>query len=171
MISFEHGSVALVASADLINRVCFECSPDMVMDVIGCSYPNAVRESQPTLQHGLRQLNEYFRGTRQTFTLKFDNSTLTDFAKNVQLELLKVPYGTLITYGELATRAGVPGAARAVGRAMATNPFPLLVPCHRVVHADGTIGQYSAAYGAASKSWLITMERDIAGREQTRPLR
>ncbi len=86
------------------------------------------------------------------------NDSLTPFARKVQRELLKVPYGSVISYGELAAKAGSPRAARAVGGVMSSNPFPLIVPCHRVVNADGRIGHYSAAHGSKTKAWLLELE-------------
>ncbi|MGW8312358.1 MAG: methylated-DNA--[protein]-cysteine S-methyltransferase [Desulfuromonadales bacterium] len=121
--------------------------------------------------NGLEQLADYFRGVRQYFTLPLDTGWLPDFSRKVLRELTTVPYGTLVSYGELATRVGSPGAARAVGRVMSSNPCPLLVPCHRVVYADGRIGQYSAADGSVTKSWLINFERNVSGQEaRTKPV-
>ncbi|MBN2332514.1 MAG: MGMT family protein [Deltaproteobacteria bacterium] len=72
------------------------------------------------------------------------------------IHLLTVPRGTVITYGTLATMAGYPGAARAVGRVMAANPFPLFYPCHRVIRADGQVGQYGG--GTVLKQSLLAKE-------------
>lgn len=162
MLSFEHGTVALVARDDCLSRICFESSPDIVPALIKRFYPQAKRSSQPLIQEGLKQLTEYFLGERRIFTMQLGNDSLSAFACKVQQALLKVPYGSLVTYGELAAMAGSPGAARAVGRVMSSNPYPLIVPCHRVVNADGSIGQYSAAHGSRTKAWLIDFERGIA---------
>lgn len=82
----------------------------------------------------------------------------TDFQFKVYLALLKVKPGKTITYSELAKKAGFPGAARAVGTALAKNPFPIVVPCHRVIKADGSLGNYSAG-GPEVKRYLIERER------------
>ena len=163
MLSFEHGTVALVAREDRLIRVCFECSPDDVSVLIERLYPQEKRSSQALLQDGLKQLTEYFLGKRHSFTLQIDNDSLSAFACKVQQALIKVPYGSVVTYGELAAMADSPKAARAVGRVMSSNPFPLLVPCHRVINADGSVGQYSAAHGSKTKAWLIDFERGLAG--------
>ena len=81
------------------------------------------------------------------------------FSRRVWEVLRRVPRGTTVTYGELARRAGVPGAARAVGTAMARNPLPLFVPCHRVVPASGGLGAYSGGRGPETKAWLLALER------------
>jgi len=79
------------------------------------------------------------------------------FPAAVYRALWGVPAGERLTYGDLARRAGHPGAARAVGRAMAANPWPLVVPCHRVVPAAGGIGNYAG--GAARKAWMLAVEQ------------
>ena len=87
-----------------------------------------------------------------------DLSRAPAFARRVYLALRQVDPGKVVTYGELARRAGSPGAARAVGRAMAANPLPLLVPCHRVVAANGGLGGFSASGGPALKARLLSIE-------------
>lgn len=80
------------------------------------------------------------------------------FHRKVYKALCKVPAGQTITYAELAKRAGSPGAARAVGTAMAKNPFPVIIPCHRVVAGNGKLGGYSGRGGVATKRQLLEME-------------
>ncbi len=87
-----------------------------------------------------RELAEYAAGRRRTFTVALDLDALPPFQRVVARALRQVPFGETVTYGELARRAGRPGGARAVGQAMARNPVPLLVPCHRVVAARGLGG-------------------------------
>jgi methylated-DNA-[protein]-cysteine S-methyltransferase len=163
MVSFERGTVAIVANENSLIRVCFERSPDDALIVVGSLYPEATQSSAPLLNESLKQLTEYFLGQRRLFTLPLSNSSLSPFAVTVQRSLLKVPYGEIVTYSELAINAGSPKAARAVGSVMAKNPFPLIVPCHRVVKADGSFGQYSAAHGSTTKAWLIDFERSLVG--------
>jgi methylated-DNA-[protein]-cysteine S-methyltransferase len=79
-----------------------------------------------------------------------------DFYSKVWKELVKVPFGKTISYGELAARAGSPRAARAVGSAMANNPIPILVPCHRVITSDGKLGGFGG--GLDMKRWLLRHE-------------
>jgi methylated-DNA-[protein]-cysteine S-methyltransferase len=103
-----------------------------------------------------RQLSEYFSGKRKTFDLPLAPEG-TEFQKRIWAELTLIPYGETISYAELAKRAGRTGAARAVGRANATNPIAIVVPCHRVIGADGSLTGY--AYGVEVKRSLLDFER------------
>jgi methylated-DNA-[protein]-cysteine S-methyltransferase len=103
-----------------------------------------------------RQTAEYFAGTRQVFDLPLAPQGST-FQHQVWAELRRIAYGETITYAELARRIGHPGAARAVGRANATNPIALVIPCHRVIGANGNLTGY--AYGTKLKEQLLNWER------------
>lgn len=163
MLVFEQGAIAVVARDKRVCRVCYECTPEDAAAAVARHYPEARKTAQPYIQQALEQLAEYFRGKRREFDVPLENGALSDFARKVQQALSEVPYGAVVTYGELAARVGSPRAARAVGRVMSSNPFPLLVPCHRVVNADGSLGQYSAAHGTDSKAWLIDFEHELVG--------
>lgn len=102
-----------------------------------------------------RQLEEYFAGSRQNFDLPLDPSG-TDFQRRVWRALLDIPYGTAISYRELARRADCPRGYQAVGQANGRNPLPILIPCHRVIGADGTLGGYSG--GLDRKRFLLDLE-------------
>jgi len=106
-----------------------------------------------------RQLGEFFAGKRKTFDLPLAPEG-SDFQKQVWAELVRIPYGETISYAELAKRMGRDGAARAVGRANATNPIAIVVPCHRVIGADGSLTGY--AYGVELKRSLLDFERGQA---------
>ena len=106
-----------------------------------------------------QQLDEFFAGKRTTFDLPMAPAG-TDFQKRVWAELTRIPYGETISYAELAKRVGSEGAARAVGRANATNPIAVVVPCHRVIGADGSLTGY--AYGVELKRSLLDFERGQA---------
>lgn len=109
------------------------------------------------LARARRQLEEYFAGRRRTFDLPL-RAQGTDFEQRVLRALAQIPYGTVATYGELATRAGSPGAARAIGRVMARNRIPIVLPCHRVVAASG-LG------GFAGAACLLDVKRALLERE------
>lgn len=102
------------------------------------------------------QLAEYFGGARTSFALPLDLRLSTGFRREVLEHLPEVAYGRTESYAEVAARAGRPRAVRAVGTACATNPVPLVVPCHRVVRSDGSIGAYAG--GAATKRTLLDLE-------------
>src|SRR5437764_13302337 len=104
------------------------------------------------------QIDEYFAGARVSFDFPLAAEG-TPFQKQVWAELVKVPFGETISYSELARRVGCPGAARAVGRANATNPIALIVPCHRVIGANGKLTGYAG--GLELKEKLLDFERSV----------
>ncbi|MGC9513031.1 MAG: methylated-DNA--[protein]-cysteine S-methyltransferase [Fidelibacterota bacterium] len=123
--------------------------------------PLPLYQTHPVLAWAEEELREYFAGHRKDFTFPFKLSG-TPFQQAIYQTLYKrVKYGHTVSYGDLASMAGYPGAARAVGSAMKNNPLPFIIPCHRVIKADGTPGQYGG--GAAMKQMLINMERVMNG--------
>jgi methylated-DNA-[protein]-cysteine S-methyltransferase len=106
------------------------------------------------------QLAEYFSGARRQFDLPLRPAG-TPFQQSVWNELLKIPFGTTITYAELARRIGQPAAARAVGHANGRNPISIIVPCHRVIGAGGSLTGYAG--GVDKKQWLLDWERRATG--------
>lgn len=102
----------------------------------------------------------YFAGSRETFSLVLDFSGATGFQRRVWAETAKIPYGKTMTYGEVAERIGNKKAFRAVGTALAKNPFPVVIPCHRVVKAGGMPGGFSAAEGETLKRKMLQLEND-----------
>ena len=109
----------------------------------------------PLLERGQVELAEYFQGKRREFDLPFAPKG-TPFQQKVWNELAKVPYGTVVTYGELAARVGSPKACRAVGQANHNNPLPIFLPCHRVVGTKGALIGYAG--GLELKQWLLRLE-------------
>lgn len=110
----------------------------------------------PLLQKTERELNEYFSGCRREFTLPLAPSG-TEFQRGVWEALLHIPYGETASYRDIAARVGAPAACRAVGGANGKNPLPILIPCHRVIAADGTLGGYSG--GLWRKEYLLELEK------------
>ncbi|MCO5145772.1 MAG: methylated-DNA--[protein]-cysteine S-methyltransferase [Aquamicrobium sp.] len=102
------------------------------------------------------QLREYFDGTRQEFDLPLDMRG-TAFQLAVWRELARIPYGETISYGELARRIGQPEASRAVGAANGANPIPIVIPCHRVIGANGSLSGFGG--GIETKKRLLALER------------
>lgn len=122
----------------------------------GIAPGKGTKETAPVV----RMLKDYFRGKAvdpAACGLDLDYGTVGPFVKSVYEALRRVPRGCVVTYGELAARAGAPGAARAVGTAMARNALPLLVPCHRVV-ASGGIGGFGGVGGVELKRRLLALE-------------
>lgn len=118
--------------------------------------PRILRSARPVLTETRRELDRYFAGGLQTFDLPLDWRLSHGFRAEVLHELTAVPYGQTVTYAELAARAGRPNAVRAAGSAMATNPLPIVVPCHRVLRTGGAVGSYRG--GVAMKERLLALE-------------
>ena len=104
------------------------------------------------------QIGEYLEGKRRTFDLSVDWDVMTPFQQRVLQTVYAIPYGQVATYGDIARQIGKPRAARAVGRANATNPMSLVIPCHRVIGADGGLHGYGAPGGVETKAWLLRLE-------------
>lgn len=117
------------------------------------------------LAPGLRQLDAYYQGRRRRFRLAVVMPAGSRFASRVYAALQELPYGSTCTYGQLAVRAGRAGAARAVGRLMASNPLPILIPCHRVVAASG-LGGFGG--GLELKEALLRLEGVAIGSGRSR---
>ncbi len=113
--------------------------------------PERVREAA-------RQIEEYLAGKRREFSLVIDWSFLTPFQQAALRATVAIPRGRTLTYNRIAEKIGHPGAARAVGRAEATNPLPLVIPCHRAVGTDGKLHGYGFGAGLETKQWLLEME-------------
>lgn len=106
----------------------------------------------------LHQLEEYFDRRRERFDLKIDLSATTDFRRRVLQEAQRIPFGRVVSYGEIARKLGKRRAARAVGQALAHNPVPIVIPCHRVLGSDGTLKGYSGTEGVRTKAKLLKLE-------------
>lgn len=143
-----YGSMGLAEEAGAIVRLYLP----------GESVPRIAPHETSLLAEGRRQLSEYFGGERKSFDLPLAPEG-TAFRKKVWNALTEIPYGETITYGELACRAGNPKAVRAVGGANHHNPIPIIIPCHRVIGADGTLTGYGG--GLELKEKLLTLERHL----------
>jgi methylated-DNA-[protein]-cysteine S-methyltransferase len=118
-------------------------------------YPMRSSERMAEATH---QVEEYLAGKRTAFDLPIDMRFLTDFQATVLRAVMRVPRGEVITYGALARVIGRPKAARAVGRALGSNPIPIVIPCHRVLASDGSLGGYSGRGGVRTKADLLRLE-------------
>jgi methylated-DNA-[protein]-cysteine S-methyltransferase len=120
--------------------------------------PDTTAPPGPVVAAALAQLAAYLRGERRDFDLPLDWSTMTPFQRAALARVCAVPYGRTSTYGTIANELGQPGAVRAVGRANATNPLPIIIPCHRILGADGKLHGYGARGGLETKAWLLRLE-------------
>ncbi|MEP6470102.1 MAG: methylated-DNA--[protein]-cysteine S-methyltransferase [Chloroflexota bacterium] len=107
-----------------------------------------------------RELDEYFAGSRQRFDLPLDWTLVRGFAQGVLRATARVPFGQITTYRQMAEAAGSPRASRAAGNALGSNPIPIVVPCHRVLHTGGGLGGYAG--GLDRKKLLLALEGVLA---------
>jgi methylated-DNA-[protein]-cysteine S-methyltransferase len=116
-----------------------------------------LRAPRPAVTVARAQLDEYFERRRTEFDVELDWQLTRGFRRQVLIATAEIPYGQTTSYAQVAAGAGSPRAVRAAGTALATNPLPILVPCHRVLRSGGGLGQYRG--GAAAKASLIQLER------------
>src|SRR5512138_730255 len=105
-----------------------------------------------------RELREYLNGRRNAFTIPIDWSLFRPFQREALQAVFRIPYGETCTYHDIAIEMGKPNASRAVGRANATNPMPIVIPCHRVIGRDGKLHGYGGGEGLKTKEWLLRLE-------------
>ena len=113
--------------------------------------------TSPVLDKALKQLSEYFAGKRKTFAVPVSLAG-TEFQRSVWDAVNDIPFGSVLSYGEVGHETGRPTAGRAVGGAVGANPIPIIIPCHRVLASDGRITGYSGGNGIETKAWLLDHE-------------
>lgn len=151
--------VGIVSCADRLTRVIIsETRPTEVEAQIHEAFPGAEPAERGILVRAARELCSYAAGELTRFSLPLDLDFPTAFRRRVMQACLRIPFGECRTYGHLAAEVGAPRAARAVGQVMRSNPLPIVVPCHRVVGADGRLAGFSATGGLALKERLLAHE-------------
>jgi methylated-DNA-[protein]-cysteine S-methyltransferase len=151
------GLLLLAATEQGLVRVAYASEDhDRVLDQLASRISPRVLLAPGRLDAAARQVEEFFDGRRHVFDLPLDLRLSTGFRRTVLSHLPHIAYGTTASYAAVAAAAGSPRAVRAVGSACATNPLPVVVPCHRVVRSDGTLGQYVG--GADVKRSLLKLE-------------
>jgi methylated-DNA-[protein]-cysteine S-methyltransferase len=151
------GTLLLAATPKGLVRVAYDTEDhDRVLSALSQRLSPRVLRAPRRLDAAARELDEYFGRQRRAFDLPLDLSLSSGFRQLVQRHLPEIGYGQTRTYRQVAELVGNPKAVRAVGTACATNPLPVVVPCHRVLRADGTPGGYVG--GPAAKRVLLTLE-------------
>ncbi|MCA4133217.1 methylated-DNA--[protein]-cysteine S-methyltransferase [Arthrobacter sp. M4] len=151
------GELLLAATDRGVVRVAFSVEGhDAVLQELAQRISPRILLAPARLDAAARELGEYFAGKRRSFDLPLDLSLSRGFRLSVLHHLPDIAYGHTASYAQVAAAAGNPKAVRAVGSACATNPLPLIVPCHRVVRSDGSLGQYLG--GTDAKRTLLDME-------------
>jgi methylated-DNA-[protein]-cysteine S-methyltransferase len=131
--------------------------PDPALDSLALKLSPRLVEAPGSLDEPRRQLEQYFGGDRREFELALDRRLMSRFARRVLSVTAAIPYGSVSTYREVATRAGSPRGFRAAGNALGANPIGIIIPCHRVLHSTGGLGGYGG--GLERKRWLLELER------------
>lgn len=155
------GELALAASDRGLTHIAFPSDPLHLRNLISIrdyedDEPGNEDERLTLLNKTSEQLEEYFAGSRTYFDIPFDLHAVQGFKLSILEHLQKVPYGSRVTYSELAAASGNPAAIRPTGSACATNPLPILIPCHRVVRSGGITGNYIG--GESAKKFLLDLE-------------
>jgi methylated-DNA-[protein]-cysteine S-methyltransferase len=145
------GRLRLIASDEALVGIGFEHGRAAARSSSGIA-----RGSNAIIEHTRAQLEEYFAGTRRDFDLPLDPRG-TEFQRRVWFRLTKIAYGETTTYGSLASDLGNPKGSRAVGLANGSNPIPIVIPCHRVIGADGSLTGFGG--GLPIKAMLLELER------------
>ncbi|MGH3328183.1 MAG: methylated-DNA--[protein]-cysteine S-methyltransferase [Streptomycetales bacterium] len=153
------GELIVAVTPAGVVRVAFENEArDQVLGELAARVSPRVLEAPARLDTARRELDEYFAGTRTHFDLPLDWALSAGFRRQVLTATAGIPYGHTGTYRSVATAAGSPRAVRAAGTALATNPIPVIVPCHRVLRSDGTLGGYRG--GPDRKDLLLRREAE-----------
>ena len=151
------GRLLLVATERGLLRVAYESEHhDVVLQHLGERISPRILEDPARLDAISRELDQYFAGRLRTFTAPLDRQLSSGFRRTVLEHLTDIAYGHTASYAAVAELAGNPRAVRAVGTACATNPLPVVVPCHRVLRSDGTLGGYLG--GSDAKRTLLALE-------------
>ena len=150
------GKLLLAQSKKGLNHIIFEYQIHQFESIVHKKYPNQpIERNNAALQPVVDQLKAYFSGERNTFNLNLD-LVMPPFQMDALNVVKQIPYGSYLTYKEVAERAGNPKAVRAVGSANAHNPLPIVVPCHRVLATGGGLGGYGGGLGM--KNYLLNLE-------------
>jgi methylated-DNA-[protein]-cysteine S-methyltransferase len=151
------GTLLAAATKKGLVRLAFpEEDVDSVLERLSRRISPRIVESPAPLESVQRELEEYFGGARRSFELALDWSLIGPFGRKVLRATAEIPYGGVLSYGEVAADAGSPRGSRAAGNALGSNPIPIVIPCHRVLRTGGALGGYGG--GLERKRWLLELE-------------
>jgi methylated-DNA-[protein]-cysteine S-methyltransferase len=160
------GAFALFAREDHLWRLDLVASGAAdARQLVSAEFPEAV-EQPPLFETAIQLLRRYLSGERVEFDIPVDLFGLKAFTSRVLTEIRHIPYGGLASYGTIARRLGCPNGARAVGQALARNPIPVVIPCHRIIRGDGSLGGFGMGLGMKVK--LLSIE-GVNVHEQRKP--
>jgi methylated-DNA-[protein]-cysteine S-methyltransferase len=152
------GALLLASTRSGLVRIAYldAAEEDQIVDDLAAKVSPRVLASPRQLDEARRELDEYFTGARNRFELPLDWRLTGGFGRRVLAATARVPYGSVATYKQVATEAGSPRGSRAAGNALGSNPLPIVVPCHRILHSDGGLGGYTG--GLERKRRLLEVE-------------
>ncbi len=151
------GALLLAATDHGLVRVAYAIeNHDRVLDTLATKISARLLRAPARLDEAAREIDDYLAGRRTSFDLPLDFRLSSGFRRTVLDHLPDIAYGATASYANVAVAAGSPQAVRAVGTACARNPLPIVVPCHRVIRSDGSIGQYAG--GSEAKRHLLELE-------------
>ncbi|MEI6288911.1 MAG: methylated-DNA--[protein]-cysteine S-methyltransferase [Chloroflexota bacterium] len=152
------GEIWVAVSENGLASISFPASEMDFCEKLQKKYTGLITLDQKKIEHAAVEIEEYILGQRKKFSLEIDWTFMGIFQQKVLSSTIDIPFGMIRTYKDIANAIGHPGAARAVGRAEADNPIPIVIPCHRVLGADGKLHGYSAGNGLETKKWLLALE-------------
>jgi methylated-DNA-[protein]-cysteine S-methyltransferase len=156
------GTLLLAATRRGLVRVAFpEEEADSVLERLARQVSPRIVEASAPLDPVRGELEEYFAGRRREFRVPLDWMLIRAFGRRVLRVTSEIPYGGVLSYGEVAAEAGSPRGSRAAGNALGSNPIPIVIPCHRVLRAGGALGGYGG--GVERKRWLLELEGALEG--------
>ncbi|HEX3690516.1 MAG TPA: methylated-DNA--[protein]-cysteine S-methyltransferase [Solirubrobacteraceae bacterium] len=152
------GPLVLASTPRGLARLAYvdEGQEEAIMEDLAARLSPRILSAPRRLDGPRRELDEYFAGRRRAFDLTLDLRLLSDFTRRVLNATAEIPYGEVATYKDVATAAGSPRGFRAAGNALGSNPLPIVLPCHRVLHSGGGLGGYTG--GLARKRVLLAIE-------------
>jgi methylated-DNA-[protein]-cysteine S-methyltransferase len=148
--------VAAATDRGLVRLTFPEERTDAALERLAARVSPRILEAPRRLDPVRRELDEYFAGSRRSFEIPIDWSLVGPFGRKVLGAATAIPYGSVLTYTEVAGQAGSPRGSRAAGNALGANPIPIVVPCHRVLRLGGALGGYAG--GLERKRWLLELE-------------
>ena len=151
------GRLLIAATRRGLVRVAFaEEDSDSVLEALALALSPRIVETPAPLEPVRRELEEYFAGRRRRFEISLDWTLIGGFRRRVLRATSEIPFGGVLSYGEIAAEAGSPRGSRAAGNALGANPIPIVIPCHRVLRSGGALGGYGG--GLERKRLLLELE-------------
>ena len=170
LVPIQLGWFGLVARGGKLVATYLPCPKVELAGRIKASFGEA-ESSSGLMEAFVEDVRRYFEGHRVAFRAELDLTAVSPFRRRVLEVCRRIPYGRTSSYSELARLAGNPRAVRAAGGAMANNPLPLVIPCHRVLRSDGSLGGFSSPCGVSDKERMLRLEGIIASEGSTKLFR